>query len=445
MAFKVGNHLIGDGYPCLIVGEVAQNHDGSLGLAHAFIDAIAGTGADAVKFQTHIAAAESTSDDPWRVRFSMQDLTRYDYWRRMEFTEEQWLGLKRHAEERGLLFLSSPFSIEAVDMLCRVGMVAWKVASGEVANLPLLERIMATRLPILLSTGMSPLREIDQAVERVKALSLSLAVLQCTTAYPCPPEQVGLNLLAFFRKRYACPVGLSDHSGTIYPGLAAANLGCDVLEIHVSLSREMFGPDVPASVTTAELRQMVEGVRFIERMRANPVDKDAVAQELGPLRNLFNKSVVARIDLPAGTVLEAGHLSVKDLLHYRSLMDVSEGVITAFSTMIVEAALLGKPSLVVGFGRNDGTKSRLIEHSQYEHSVEVLATPGVTLCRSLDELKLGIRRIFAGEFAPVAEVLRAKAEQVANNLDGRGKARIVEVLEWIADKRNGPDGGCRLV
>src|SRR5262245_27212148 len=112
---------------CLIIGEVAQAHDGSLGIAHAFIDAIAVSGADAIKFQTHIAAAESTPGEPWRVKFSRQDTSRYDYWKRMEFTEEQWIGLKQHAEEKGLLFLSSPFSLQAVEMLERVGVAGWKV------------------------------------------------------------------------------------------------------------------------------------------------------------------------------------------------------------------------------------------------------------------------------------------------------------------------------
>src|SRR2546427_6005943 len=114
---------------CLVIAEVAQNHDGSLGAAHAYIDAVARAGADAVKFQTHIAAAESTAGEPWRVKFSRQDATRYDYWKRMEFTEEQWHGLKKHAEERGLLFLSSPFSVEAVELLERVGVPAWTAPS----------------------------------------------------------------------------------------------------------------------------------------------------------------------------------------------------------------------------------------------------------------------------------------------------------------------------
>ena len=290
---------------CLVIGEVAQAHDGSLGTAHAFIDAIAAAGADAVKFQTHIAAAESTPAEPWRVRFSLQDERRYDYWKRMEFTEEQWAGLKAHAEERGLLFLSSPFSVEAAEMLERLGMKAWKVASGEVSNPVLLDYLIGTGKPILLSTGMSPLEEIDAAVRRIK----DPVVMQCTNEYPCPPEKVGLNLIPLFRERYGCAVGLSDHSGTIYPGLAAVTLGAEVLEVHVTLSREAFGPDVPASLTTAELRQLVEGVRFLER--ALPVDKDAMAVEIEPLRRVFTKSVVARFDLPEGTVLAPEHLAVK--------------------------------------------------------------------------------------------------------------------------------------
>lgn len=295
----------------LLIAEIAQTHDGSLGQAHAFIDAIASAGADAIKFQTHIASAESTPGEPWRVKFSRQDATRYDYWKRMEFSEEQWQGLKRHAEERGLLFLSSPFSLEAVELLARVGVAAWKVASGEVTNTPMFERMAQTGLPILLSTGMSPLAEIDEAVQRIRSRQLPLAVLQCTSMYPTPPEKIGLNLLSQFRQRYNCPVGLSDHSGSIYPGLAAAALGASVIEVHVTLSREMFGPDVPASVTTAELKQLVEGVRLIEKALANPVDKDAVAAELAPMRSLFMKSVVAAADLPAGAVLQPEHLAAK--------------------------------------------------------------------------------------------------------------------------------------
>jgi N-acetylneuraminate synthase len=296
---------------CIVIGEVAQAHDGSLGMAHAFIDAIADAGADAVKFQTHIAAAESTPAEPWRIKFSRQDASRYDYWRRMEFSEAQWHELKAHAAQRGLIFLSSPFSIEAVDLLTRVGVAAWKIASGEITNAPMLDRIAATRLPVLLSTGVSPLAEIDGVVQRFASSGIPLTVLQCTTAYPCAPERVGLNLIEFFRARYGCAVGLSDHSGTIYAGLAAAAIGIDALEVHVTFSRAMFGVDVPASVTVDELRQLVDGVRFIERMKANPVQKDDVANEMREVRGLFTKSLVFARDLRAGSVLQKDDFKLK--------------------------------------------------------------------------------------------------------------------------------------
>ena len=296
---------------CILVGEVAMAHDGSLGLAHAFIDAIARAGARAVKFQTHLASAEGTAAEPFRVAFSPQDATRRDYWTRTAFTEEQWAGLARHADERGLFFLSSPFSPEAVDLLRRIGVAAWKVPSGETGNLPLLEAMLEDGLPVLLSTGMSPMAEIDAAAARVRDSGVPLVVMQCTSAYPCPPEKVGLNLLPVFRERYGCPVGLSDHSGTIYPGLAAASLGAQVLEVHVTLSREMFGPDVKASVTTGELAALAEGIRWTERMNAAPVDKDLEAIGMEPLRRIFTKSLVAVRPLEAGTVLDRSMLALK--------------------------------------------------------------------------------------------------------------------------------------
>ncbi len=296
---------------CTIIAEVAQAHDGSLGTAHAYIDAVADAGADAIKFQTHIAEAESTPAEPWRIKFSKQDESRFDYWKRMEFTEAQWQGLKDHADEKGLLFLSSPFSVEAVELLTRVGVAAWKIASGEVSNAMMFEVITETNLPILLSTGMSSWSEIDTAAEMIQDKNLPLAVLQCTSSYPTPPEKIGLNVLSEFRQRYGCAVGLSDHSGNIYPSLAAAALGIEVLEIHVTFSRDMFGPDVIASITTSELKQLVGGVRFVETMRNNPVDKDAAAEEMLSMRNLFTKSIVVKADLKKDTPLAKAHLTTK--------------------------------------------------------------------------------------------------------------------------------------
>lgn len=303
--FKAGKRRV------MVVGEVAQAHDGSLGTAHAYIDAIARAGADAVKFQTHIAEEESTAAEPWRVHFSLQDATRYDYWKRMEFTEAQWAGLKEHAEGAGLIFLSSAFSFRAVEMLERLGMEAWKVGAGEVGNLPMIERMAATGKPVILSSGMSGWAELDEAVSVVRKAGAPLAVMQCTTAYPCPPERLGLNVLAEMRGRYGCPVGLSDHSGTIYAGLAAVALGAELVEVHVTFSRECFGPDVAASVTLGELADLVKGVRFLERAVGSPVEKDAVAAELEPMKLVFGKSVVAARDLVAGKELEPGDLALK--------------------------------------------------------------------------------------------------------------------------------------
>jgi N,N'-diacetyllegionaminate synthase len=295
----------------LIVGEVAQAHDGSLGLAHAFVDAIASAGADAVKVQTHIADAESTPGEPWRVRFSPQDATRFDYWKRMEFTEDQWRGLRDHAVERGLLFLSSPFSSEAVDLLERVGMPAWKIASGEMLNLSLMDRVLQTGRPLLVSTGLAQMHEVDEVVDQLRKRHASFAVLQSTSTYPCPPAKVGLGLVPAMRERYRCPVGLSDHSGTIYPALAAATLGASVVEVHVALSREMFGVDVSSSVTTGELRHLVEGVRFIEQMRLGEVEKDEITRSLWETRQIFTRSLVSSRDLPAGSILRSEDLVAK--------------------------------------------------------------------------------------------------------------------------------------
>ena len=297
---------------CTVIAEVAQAHDGSLGMAHAFIDAVASTGAHAIKFQTHIASAESTPLEPWRKKFSLQDASRYDYWRRMEFTPEQWQGLRRHAHEKGLMFLSSPFSMQAMDLLDAVGVAGWKVASGEVANTPMLQRMAADNIPVILSSGMSDYAELDNAVAIFQGRGVPLAVLQCATRYPCPPEDVGLNVMQSFRSRYqGAAIGLSDHSATVYPGLAAATLGAQVIEVHATLSRDMFGPDVTASLTIAEIRQLVEGVRFIEAMLSSPVDKASISEDLKQVRTIFTKSLVAAGDLPAGHILIEGDLVAK--------------------------------------------------------------------------------------------------------------------------------------
>lgn len=294
---------------CVVVAEVGQAHDGSLGTAHAFIDAVADAGADAVKFQTHLADAESSLEEPWRVRFSLQDETRMDYWRRMEFTAEQWVGLYEHAHERGLEFISSPFSIEAVKLLQGTGIDRWKIASGEVGNRGLLAAVAADGRPVIVSSGMSDFPEVEAAVAILRQ-STDVTVLQCTSAYPCPPEALGLNLLSVYRTRLGVPVGLSDHSGTAAAGIAAVTLGAKMLEVHVTLSRHAFGPDVSSSLTVEELGELVAAVRFVEAALASPVGLDK-ATERSAMRELFTRSVALVRPLPAGHRLSPSDMTVK--------------------------------------------------------------------------------------------------------------------------------------
>ena len=295
----------------LIIAEIAQAHDGSLGILHSYIDALAGAGVDVVKFQTHIAAAESSQYEPFRVNFSYEDATRYDYWDRMGFTEEQWVGVKTHCDEAGVEFLSSCFSQAAVDMMERVGMKRYKIGSGEVTNFLMLEKICRTGKPIILSSGMSSLEELDAAVAFIREFGNDLTVLQCTTAYPTPADRVGLNVMAVLRERYPdVKVGLSEHTAQVATGIAAAALGAEVLEFHAVFDRRMFGPDAMSSLTIDETRALVDGVRLVETMLANPIDKTDNSQ-YKDLKSIFEKSLAVSRELPAGHILTFADLEAK--------------------------------------------------------------------------------------------------------------------------------------
>jgi N,N'-diacetyllegionaminate synthase len=295
----------------LIIAEIGQAHDGSLGIAHSYIDAVSKVNVDAVKFQTHIAHAETTIHEPWRVKFSKQDKTRYDYWKRMEISKEGWKDLKKHAHDVGLKFLSSPFSLEAVELLKEVGVDAWKIASGEVNNDEILDSIAETKLEIYLSTGMSSVKEIDSSVKKIKDKDIDFTLMQCTSMYPTPSSKVGLNIIDFFKDRYKCSVGLSDHSGQIYPGLAATTMGIDVLEVHATFSKEIFGPDTSSSLSIEDLKRLVEGVRFIEDIKRNYIDKDVIALEFENMRRIFRKSIVYKTDLKKGAIITINNILYK--------------------------------------------------------------------------------------------------------------------------------------
>lgn len=308
---QLGPRAIGEGNPAFIIAEVGQAHDGSLGNAHAYIDAAADAGVDAVKFQTHIAAAESTLDEAFRVAFSKQDKTRYEYWQRMEFTPVQWQGLVDHARDRGVQFLSSAFSVTAVEMLAAMSMPAWKVGSGEFGSRDLMQAMLDTNRPLIVSTGMSSYREIAEIVDFVGRQNGDLALVQCTSKYPTALAEVGLNVIGEMKERFDLPCGLSDHSGKLWPSVAAIAQGADLIEVHVVFDRRMFGPDSPASLTVDEIRMLCEARDAVHEMRTNPVDKDSLAAELAQMRDLFGKSLAMVSPMPAGTVLTAGDLTTK--------------------------------------------------------------------------------------------------------------------------------------
>lgn len=300
---EIDGRMVGAGHDVFLIAEVGQAHDGSLGAAHAYIDAASQTGVDAIKFQTHIAQEESTSAENFRVRVFPQDTTRFDYWKRTGFEKHQWIELASHARDKGLVFLSSPFSNLAVDWLIECGTPAWKVASGELTNRPMLAKMCATGKPLLISSGMSSWKELQETIEFVESRQAGYGVFQCTTAYPCPPEQWGLNVVAEFIAKFGCPVGLSDHSGSIVPSIAAVAFGASMLEFHIAFSKSQFGPDAKASLTLEQTSDLVRAVRQLSIALRSPIDKDAQAIAMTPLHELFTKSIVAARDLEAGHIL----------------------------------------------------------------------------------------------------------------------------------------------
>jgi len=309
--FIIENTKIGFGDPCFIIAEVGLAHDGSLGMAHSYIDAVAKTGADAIKFQTHIASAESSDKELFRVKVFPQDSTRYNYWERTSFSENEWRGLKKHADEENLVFLSSPFSIEAVKLLRRIGISAWKIASGETNNLLILNEIAKGKEPVFLSSGMSYIKELNTSLKILEKSSTPTLLMQCTNHYPCPPEYLGLNMIQEYEELFNIPVGFSDHSGEVASGVAAVSLGAKALEVHITWHKDSFGPDVKASLTIEELYQLVHGVRIVEKALNNPIDKDSLTDDMSEMRELFTKGLYANWDIDKGDIIDKNKIVTK--------------------------------------------------------------------------------------------------------------------------------------
>ncbi|MDP1611554.1 MAG: N-acetylneuraminate synthase family protein [Sulfuritalea sp.] len=291
----------------LLIAEIGSVHDGSFGNALKLIELAADCGADVVKFQTHIAEAETLADAPMPPYFKGEP--RLDYFRRTAFTEAQWGELKAACADLGVVFLSSPFSLEAVDLLERVGVDAYKIPSGEVTNLPLLEKVAATGKPVLLSSGMSNWDELDRAVATLKAGG-PVTVLQCTSAYPCPPERVGLNVIEEMKARYGLPVGYSDHTESCAAAFAAAAMGATVIEKHLTFSRRMYGSDAANAMEPESFTAYCAGLKDIWAMRASPIDKDNI-EPFRDMKRIFEKSIVSSRPLKAGQTISMADLCFK--------------------------------------------------------------------------------------------------------------------------------------
>jgi len=288
-----------------LIAEIGSVHDGSFGNACRLIEAAAACGADTVKFQTHIAEAETLPNAPNPSYFDGEP--RFDYFKRTAFSPDQWRTLKAACGKAGVTFLSSPFSLEAVDLLETIGVDSYKIPSGEVSNTPLLEHVAQTGKPVLLSSGMSDWSELDRAVEALRDVK-DLTILQCTSMYPCPPEHVGLNVIAEMQTRYGRPVGYSDHTTGTAAAFAATALGAVVVEKHFTFSRHMYGSDAANAMEPDEFRSLAEGLNAIWKIRSHPVDKD----DLSPFREMkqvFEKSVVTARAVGQGEILQREDLA----------------------------------------------------------------------------------------------------------------------------------------
>jgi len=292
------------------IAEIGQAHDGSLGLAHSYLDALKNSGVTDVKFQIHFAEAESSKREKFRKKFSYEDKTRFDYWKRIEFTKEQWSGLFNHCKNNKFNFVASPFSMEAVHLLQKLGCNTYKIASGEINNYLMIDNIIKQNKEIILSTGLSNFKELDKTINRIKKKNINLSILQCTTEYPSSYKTIGLNVIEEIRKKYKVPAGLSDHSGNFNTLLAATALGAELVEFHVTFSKESFGPDSTSSIEVSKVKTLIQNINYISNCISYKVDKSNIKINK-KLKKLFAKSLAVNKNLSKNHILKVEDLESK--------------------------------------------------------------------------------------------------------------------------------------
>ena len=306
MKVKIGNIVVGGGCPPLVVPEVGINHNGDLDTAIRLVDAAKEVGAKCIKFQTHITEKEMIKTDMTPGDISDESL--WDIIKRCELSLEEEKGLKAYCDKKEVMFLSSSFSREAADRLENLDVPAHKIGSGESTNLPLIEHIAKKGKPIILSTGMTELEELDESVKLIKKLDAPLILLQCTSLYPTPYKHIKLGAIKILEERYGVPVGSSDHSIGIYTALGAVALGACIVEKHFTLDKDMDGPDQKLSIESEELRELIKGASAI--FEASGSEKRILPEER-PIINFARESVVAVKDIKKGETFDRNNLRVK--------------------------------------------------------------------------------------------------------------------------------------
>ena len=292
-----------------IIAELGMTHDGSLGQAKCMIKAAAECGVDAVKLQTHISEAETVKNAPKPPYFKGEG--RYEFFKRTAFNMDQWKELKDCAKENRVEFISSPFSIEAIDFLLELGIDCFKVPSGEITNIPYLVHLAESKVPVIVSSGMSSLEELDECMEIFLKRNSNVSLMQCTSEYPCGPEHVGLNIIDLFKERYPeVPLGFSDHTSGVWAAIAAFERGAKLIEKHFTLSKLMYGPDARMSMEPDEMELLCSSIKSLETALNNPVDKRQ-ADQFSEMKVIFQKSIVAVKEIPRGTAITGDMIGYK--------------------------------------------------------------------------------------------------------------------------------------
>lgn len=310
---QIGKYFIGPGHPAFIIAEAGINHDGDVERAKKLIDAAAEARADAVKFQTFKAESHITPNAPrssYIVEGSYEGESFLDLARRLELTYDDFAMLKEYATQRGLIFLSTPFEEESVDFLVELGVKALKVASGNLTHLPLLRHIASKNLPVIMSTGMASLGEIEEAIETIYGTgNEQLILMHCVSWYPAALADVSLRVMETLRQAFQVPTGYSDHTLGIAISIAARAMGACILEKHFTLDKNAFGPDHAASIEPEDLTQLVKSVREVELSLGYPVKRIGEV-EMGQ-RDVHRRSIVAAVPIAAGATIELAMLAVK--------------------------------------------------------------------------------------------------------------------------------------